>query len=246
MPNNQINWFKKVWAVMAVLMFILVVAAAVIALSEVIRIRQKIAETKKMINVTVPYERIIPNSEAKILIIGDSLGYGIGASQPEKSVAGLLSQRFPNASIINKSRIGATVASLSKNIEQDVDGTYDSVFLFIGGNDVARTGTDMLSVRADLQKVYDFISPRASKVFVYPNLDFDRLGITSMWSKSYLTNRSDIFYKDIESLKGNYPNIIFTDTYYADPELVRKGLAADGYHLNDLGYKMLVDQTFSE
>src|SRR5688572_27022080 len=84
---------------------------------------------------TEPYSRPVENASGSILILGDSLAYGVGASSPEQSLAGQLSERFSTHSVINKAKVGATTEELADSIAGAVDDRYDTAFIVIGGND---------------------------------------------------------------------------------------------------------------
>jgi lysophospholipase L1-like esterase len=81
-----------------------------------------------------PYERSLEGAP-KILVLGDSTGYGTGASKPEDSIAGLIARDFPGYSIENNSVNGRTIGELVE-VAREVEGQYLLILLQIGGNDI--------------------------------------------------------------------------------------------------------------
>ena len=69
---------------------------------------------------TKPYVRTLADPQFKILFVGDSTGVGTGASSPEYSIAGLIAQKYPTASVIN-SAAGPTVRYVDLFVEKAVD-----------------------------------------------------------------------------------------------------------------------------
>lgn len=60
----------------------------------------------------------------QILIIGDSVSYGVGSSRPEYSFAGRLSERYPGYGVVNRSIVGAETEDISSGIGNLLDGEY--------------------------------------------------------------------------------------------------------------------------
>lgn len=72
-------------------------------------------------------------SGVRILIAGDSTGYGTGARDAKDSVAGRLGQKFPDATIHNISENGYVLREVAESLPES---TYDIVVLQAGGNDI--------------------------------------------------------------------------------------------------------------
>lgn len=84
------------------------------------------------------YERHVADAAPRVLIIGDSLAVGCGASRPEESIAGLIAQEFPDVAIVNRARNGARTAEATAQLRVDGDARYDAILISVGGNDVLR------------------------------------------------------------------------------------------------------------
>jgi lysophospholipase L1-like esterase len=93
---------------------------------------------------------------ARVLVLGDSTGVGIGAADPRDSLAGLLAAEFPNAEIVNASMAGARLADVLRYCRQahwPAQG-FDVVLLHVGGNDVLRM-TGWKSLAADAAELLE-------------------------------------------------------------------------------------------
>lgn len=87
---------------------------------------------------------------ARVLVLGDSTGVGIGATTPRQSLAGLLGAEFPQAEVVNCSVAGARLADVLRQCrEHDWPArSFDLVLLHVGGNDVLRL-TDWSAMSAE-------------------------------------------------------------------------------------------------
>ncbi len=115
------------------LLFLLVLL--VVVGYETIQTRKLIAIGVGLADNAVPFERILPDAEMQILVIGDSTAVGTGAQTPEASLAGLVGQTFPDASVRNLGVNGARTADLIPRLEKIQDQHFDLLMLHIGGND---------------------------------------------------------------------------------------------------------------
>ena len=86
------------------------------------------------------FEHHPPRPRARVLVLGDSTGVGIGAGRSDAAVAGLLARDFPGAAVTNACRNGARVADVLAQVRSGVFGAepFDLVLLHVGGNDVIR------------------------------------------------------------------------------------------------------------
>ncbi len=87
---------------------------------------------------------------ARVLVLGDSTGVGIGAADPHDSLAGLLAAEFPNAEVVNASVAGARLVDVIEQCRMQhwPPHHFDLVLLHAGGNDVLRL-TDWRALTTD-------------------------------------------------------------------------------------------------
>jgi lysophospholipase L1-like esterase len=119
----------------AALVPIVLLTAALLRLAY---LRRDVARARALAAQGRPFERRLPASALRVLVLGDSTGVGIGANRPEESIAGLLASDFPAADIVNISRSGARVGgALAQARACRRSGQYfDVALLHVGGNDV--------------------------------------------------------------------------------------------------------------
>lgn len=92
---------------------------------------------------------------ARVLVLGDSTGVGLGASMPHESIPGMLSAEHPLVEITNLAVSGSRLEDVRKQVSAlTVDGSappYDLILLMVGGNDVLRlTPLTRLALEADV------------------------------------------------------------------------------------------------
>ncbi|GEM_PF-1778713 len=75
---------------------------------QLLRINRLVLVSKKLVEQTAAFS-VIPEKPTTKIIIGDSLGVGIGASSPEYSIAGKVSKDYSQAEIRNLSVSGLRI-----------------------------------------------------------------------------------------------------------------------------------------
>jgi lysophospholipase L1-like esterase len=117
---------------------------------------------------TQAFERIAPQARQRVLILGDSTAVGVGAVDPQASLAGLLARDLPEAEIVNLGRAGATVAdSLHALREASAAGPrrwprFDLVVIQAGGNDVLKL-TSLARLRLSVRRLLDALGDDAKR-----------------------------------------------------------------------------------
>ena len=84
------------------------------------------------------FERRLSAQHARVLVLGDSTGVGVGAARPEDSIPGLLAADYPHADIVNVAVSGTRVAGAVAQVEECLAAglRFELALLFVGGNDV--------------------------------------------------------------------------------------------------------------
>ncbi len=96
----------------------------------------RFAHTALLVVLADKYERTIPGAPT-ILILGDSTGYGTGASNARLSVAGRIGTDFPSYTIENRSKNGRTIKEALVELESIPETKlYALILIQIGGNDI--------------------------------------------------------------------------------------------------------------
>ncbi len=209
-----------------------------------VQLRANIATADRLAADTVRYERLT-DSEQTILVLGDSLAYGVGTSSPETSYAGLVAKRFPDASIRNKAEIGATTRELSENINSIIDDRYSQIHIFIGGNDIARYGVDLDQLALDFEHIINTAASSADQVYIFTSSDFRNVSIMPAYLSGYFSDRSEFVRSTASSLTAVHENAHYVDVFDVSRQEYKEYEAADGFHLNDKGMAALVEVAFS-
>lgn len=89
---------------------------------------------------------------ARVLVVGDSTGLGMGAPFPAHSLPGLLAAEFSGLEVVNRCLSGARVGEVAAQVPAPTgrDAPFDLALVLAGGNDVLRpTGARQLRREAE-------------------------------------------------------------------------------------------------
>lgn len=211
---------------------------------EVVRIHELTSNGAVMSLSTEKFERR-HEKENGILILGDSLAYGVGASSQEASFAGKLAEHYHDSSITNKAEIGETVGSLKETIDEKITGKYEIIFIIVGGNDIMRMHINIFNSANRIKPIVDKASQHSAKVVLITTGNFNYVSLQPWILKSVFNKRADILRQAALKLKANYPGFSYIDFYATSmgKEEYKSYEASDGYHLNDAGVNRLVITT---
>ena len=128
--------------------------AAAVAAWQAWHIREAWRRADELVLRCRPYEVQVPGCCARVLLVGDSTGVGVGADRPEQTLTGLLSARFERVSFINRCVSGARVADVCMQVDAIVRAQehFDLVLVLAGGNDLIRM-TPHASLRVDARRL---------------------------------------------------------------------------------------------
>lgn len=123
----------------------------------------RLAKTLWLIVSIEPYEQFIPDAP-RILIFGDSTGYGTGARLNTNTIAGRIGADFPSYTIVNTSVNGQTIKdALLKMKELPEAKAYTLILLQLGGNDILQK-RPLASIKAELALLLAEATNRAEHV----------------------------------------------------------------------------------
>lgn len=88
--------------------------------------------------------------EKKILVLGDSTGYGTGADRVEDTLLGRFAHDFPHVEVNNYAVNGSTTSNLLVQLKKVENKKYNLTIISSGGNDTWRF-TNLVSVERDLR-----------------------------------------------------------------------------------------------
>jgi lysophospholipase L1-like esterase len=140
------------------------VALAGLAGARLWRFRRELRHASAFARRASRYEREL-ESDAALLIVGDSLAVGVGAERPEESLPGRIAARYPGVSIVNLARSGARAADVIRQLRSAPRRRYDAVLVAVGANDAIAL-TRPASFQRQLSTVYR-LARRHSPVVVH-------------------------------------------------------------------------------
>ncbi len=201
-------------------------------------------QTAALILRVAPYEQ--PGGGAgSIYVIGDSTGYGTGATRAARSVAGQLGEEYSWYTITNDSKNSRTIAG-AQNAAASLRGKHDLVLLQIGANDLL-AGRAVDTVVADMRSLINDIRPHAAAIVVMTAGNLGALPIYADQTAQTLQQSSVQYDTAMRQLATEFHTVSYVSLYTepADDPFVQAPevyLAADGLHPSDDGYRYWYQQ----
>ncbi len=189
---------------------------------------------------TKPYVRTLADPQFKILFVGDSTGVGTGASSPEYSIAGLIAQKYPTASVINSAVNGAKVEDVCTQLEQ-ISGYYDLIVMHTSGNDIVRF-TPYRKFARDLRIALTLAKNKAKYVLLIPVGNAGSIRIFRFplrWWMEWRTRA--IRLRSLAAVAAAGPTVRYVDLFVekaVDPFIQdpQQYFSEDQFHPSDAGY----------
>ncbi len=227
-------WYGKAMRVALILGFITVLIALSL-FTNMFRMFKSIL----LIIQTTPYEQTVAGDK-RILIVGDSTGYGTGVCDPRLSVAGLIGKNFTSYSISNDSSNGRTIAGGIEVLQKLAqDDHYELILLQIGANDILQK-RDVEIVQRELSTLYKEAKKHSKNVVMLSNGNIGASYAFKGKEAETYTALSRIFrtlYMDTAKLHEVVYIDLFEepqdDVFVQDP---KKYTAFDGLHPSEEGY----------
>jgi lysophospholipase L1-like esterase len=204
-----------------------------------------ILKTVWLIAMVTPYIQTIENAP-RVLVLGDSTGYGTGADKSTESVAGLLGRDFA-VSIENNSVNGRTIGELKKAVSAVTDD-YTLILLQIGGNDiigeraVSEVEQELRSTVESLQEHTEHLVMISSgNVGAAPKYAGERATKYEALSRDY----REMFLAVSASTFLTYVDLFEepeVDPFVKEP---KKYVAIDGLHPTSAGYALWYEKLFA-
>ena len=228
-------------------LFVLLLIVTITLSFGIIRMYLLVKKTKVLIKNAVPYERSLPNSDMKILVLGDSTAYGTGSEKNTETTAGRLAELFPQADVKTIAENGLKLEGLLEKMERiDVNEKYSIILVQIGANDIIRL-TSMKDIEARIDKVVERLSKQTDKLVFMHSGNVGDSEFFPFYIQPILTSRTnkvrEIYMKTAEKYKVFYVDVIGSDIpkiIEVDPE---KYYANDYLHLTGAGYGLWFDET---
>lgn len=185
------------------------------------------------------YDRLAQAEGSRLLVIGDSIACGAGASDPESSLPGLLARANPSLTVVNNARPDARFEDFLAQL--DGDEPFDAVLVLGGGNDAIRM-TGLADLRHAVERVAQRARVRAGLVVFMPpgNLGNTRPFLPPWnWWVAYRSRRLHAIVSEVAQANGALYVSLYQepedDPFVRHPHLMT---ARDGLHPSNAGYEL--------
>jgi lysophospholipase L1-like esterase len=187
-----------------------------------------------------PYEQV-GGGAGSILFIGDSTGYGTGASQSKESIAGRLGAEYSRYTITNNSVNGRKIAGAMRVAHnQTASARYDLVVLQIAANDLLG-GTSATETVARMEELIVSVRPFTEHIVIITSGNVGGVPLFSGDEAKKLTNTSRTYNQRMTELASEYQTVSFValfdepadDVFLQSPEIYT---SIDGLHPTSAGY----------
>jgi len=215
--------------------------ASVVSISR--QARQRLGEAARLTRLSEPFNATPSAPRASLLIVGDSTALGTGASVPERSLPGLIAQRYPTLTIRNLASAGARFQGIADQLAQA--GRHDVILIAGGANDVMRlTSTGRLARSVEL--VLHRAARRANTVIVVPAPNVGNAPFFPAPFSWLFSHRARLLHRLVRSsaevVGAAYVNLYRKrgdDPFACDPQRL---IATDHLHPSDEGYAVWFDE----
>ncbi|MES2623175.1 MAG: GDSL-type esterase/lipase family protein [Patescibacteria group bacterium] len=228
-----------------ILISILIILIASILFS-VLRMYLAIRKTKVLMSIATPYQRSLPHSDMKILVLGDSTAYGTGSEKSSLTTAGRLGDLFPQADIQTIAENGLKINGLLEKVKTlDTNTKYSLILVQIGANDIMKL-TPMKDIENDINTLVDTLAPRTNNLIIMHSGNIGESEFFPFYLRSILSNRSkemrEIYVKQEEKDHVHYVDLINSSISKLTEENPTLYYANDMLHLNGAGYGLWFDE----
>lgn len=179
-------------------------------------------------------------TDPRVLLVGDSIAYGVGVQDPLTSLAAQLDRALPDHSIMNRAEIGAAVADVELQLGTPADA--DVVLVIAGGNDVVRPSTDIDNSVAQLESLLGQLAEDFNLVIYVPPVDFEFVEMIPGFSRSFFSDRSRRIRSGASAIAAGIDNVVVLDLGQLTRDEFARLQAADGFHLNETGSAALAEE----
>ncbi len=180
-----------------------------------------------------------------MLVLGDSLALGVGASCPEKTPWGQIACDYPNCEIHVQAVSGARVRDLQDQLAKSPPLVFDIVLLCVGANDIIRISSSTQAANA-IEKCLVHLSHRARHCVVISSANVG--GAPIFWPLNSLYSRRSLsLTQKIEAI-AKQQGAQFVNTCFApDADIFarspRRYFNEDQVHPSDEAYAVVYEMT---
>lgn len=196
------------------------------------------AKSLVLIMQTSPYEQV-GTGAGRILVLGDSTGYGTGVKDSRESIAGRIGIDFPAYTIVNLSVNGDTVEKAIAR-EDSIEGEFDLVLLQLGANNIIKKVSLEKSL-SDIQVLKELLSEHTKQVVMMSSGNVGGAAAFTGAEQEEYERLSRKFHQAVANYAETEPGFTYlhffeepnNDPFVLDPETY---MAMDGLHPSGAGY----------
>lgn len=223
----------------------LLCAAIAVFMSYVIyyafRINHLRTVARELVVTTQPYQQSPDAPTKRILIVGDSLQAGVGASTSADSMAGLLGDDFPQYEIVNLAESGDETGDALEKISQLDRDDFDVAIVQIGANDIFHR-VDLEQSVKNLTQVLEVAKQKSDRAIFMTSGSVGYAPLFPAPLDWYFTHRSRQAIPEFIAVASGL-DVEVVDNYRArdnDPfeQQPEKYYAPDKFHLSNAGYQL--------
>nr|AAM97294.2 SGNH hydrolase subfamily protein [uncultured bacterium CSLC2] len=191
----------------------------------------------------------------RILIIGDSTAYGMGADRPEDSIAGRLGHDFPRTEIVNTAVNGSVTKNGIDQLRRAGEKPFDLILIFTGANDIWHF-TRLSALERDFRNLLEEAGKKSSHrviVLFYANLGAAPIfpgpirgllgGRTELVHDVFVRVTSSLEIPLVELYTGKEKDSFRSNPFFDNPETY---YARDRMHPNSEGYRLWYNRMWAE
>ncbi len=226
---------------MKIIIFILAIVLVADIGYEAIRFAQRIRTSTELIEKTRPYER--HEGSFRMLVLGDSTAYGVGATDAGYTVPGRLAQLL-DASVENYSKSGAVTAEIKQQFAEAEGETYDLILIQVGANDVTHFHSPQEANR-EMEQLLTEARASSPHVVLLTAGKIGNAPIFPWFIRPLITHRAGAL-RALFKATADHSGTVYVDLFSKkDPFDTDPGryYAADGLHLTDDGYSFWFEAT---
>lgn len=204
----------------------------------------KFRVSQALVKKAVPFENLSSDQSVSLLVLGDSTAVGVGASEPEDTVAGRYAESVGATYVENQAVSGAKTNDLFEQISQARLESYDYILIQIGANDIIRFRSAE-EAGGILREVLRKLPPHQNlKLLSAGNVgatEFFPWFLNPLYTKLNLKYH-EVFASVVAEAGGVYVNLYQPPEDDPFTQNSDKYLAPDGLHLSSDGYALWAEK----
>ncbi len=221
------------------ILLVLLAAAVLYVAYHAAQIYRHVKISAKLVEAARPFAVERGEGSPRLLVVGDSTAVGVGASSPAHTTSGYFAADYPDYSVTNLAKSGATVADALTQIRA-TSSAYTAVLIQAGGNDTIRFA-DLAQLRADYQALLSEAKARSGKVVALSTGNVGKAPLFNFFPLNYIYGARTRAVRAVFVDEAAKAGVAYVDLYKegksdAISQDPARHYAADGLHLSDAGW----------